>query len=308
MQIDGAGRLDDRHARHPAGGPVTKLAAPPVSRAAVRWSLGHALPRTLLRRAAKQGDLHGRMFVATPVRATLAALEPVLDELRAHGPFYRGKYASVSADNAAVRALLSSPDAGSGVRARRTGDSRLARLQAWAMAGRSARPADAAVAAGHRAAGPHPLPQARLPGLQRPRGRAAARPDPADRRRAARPARPDATRSTSSRRTAACCRSPSSPRSSASPSATARRCCGSAPRPRRASTSGCPGGSSATVEAALREFDAWLAPAPRQPAPPPGRRPAQPARRRAGGRRRASPTPSSSPPPGWCSRPASRPP
>ena len=103
----------------------------PTARAAVRWSLGHALPRTLLRRAAAQGDLHGRMFVASQ-SAELDALEPVLDELRASGAFYRGRYASVSADNAAVRALLSSPDAGSGFTPA-DGGSRLARLQAWAM-------------------------------------------------------------------------------------------------------------------------------------------------------------------------------
>lgn len=110
---------------------MTQLSLVPVARAAVRWSLGHALPRTMLRRAAKQGDLHGRMFVATQSDG-LAALEPILDELRAHGPFYQGKYASVSADNAAVRALLSNPDTGSGFVLADEG-SRLARLQAWSM-------------------------------------------------------------------------------------------------------------------------------------------------------------------------------
>ena len=110
---------------------MTKLSPAPMARAAVRWSLGHALPRTLLRRAAKQGDLHGRMFVATQTGG-LAALEPVLGELRAHGPFYRGKYASVSTENAAVRALLSNPDAGSGF-VPEDGGSHLARLQTWSM-------------------------------------------------------------------------------------------------------------------------------------------------------------------------------
>lgn len=101
------------------------------SRAAVRWSLGHALPRTLLRRAARQGDLHGRMFVATQ-SPELADLEPVLAELRTHGAFYRGKYSSVSTEHVAVRALLSNPDVGSGFVAA-DGGSRLARLQAWSM-------------------------------------------------------------------------------------------------------------------------------------------------------------------------------
>jgi cytochrome P450 len=109
---------------------VSRLDPAPTARAAVRWSLGHALPRTLLRRAAKEGDLHGRMFVAT--QAGGAALEPILEELRSHGAFYHGKYAAVSVDNAAVRALLSDPHAGSAFQPA-DGASRLARLQAWSM-------------------------------------------------------------------------------------------------------------------------------------------------------------------------------
>src|SRR5690242_20124945 len=110
---------------------LTQPSPTPLARAALRWSLGHALPRTMLRRAAKQGDLHGRMFVATQ-SGDRAALEPVLDDLRTHAPFYRGTFASVTADHATVRAVLSSPEAG----ARRLptdGGSTLARLQVWAM-------------------------------------------------------------------------------------------------------------------------------------------------------------------------------
>jgi len=110
---------------------VTKLSPAPTARAAVRWSLGHAMPRTLLHRAARQGDLHGRMFVATE-SSGMEALEPILDELRTHGRFYHGKYASVSTDNATVRALLSNPDVGSGF-VPANGGSRLSRLQAWSM-------------------------------------------------------------------------------------------------------------------------------------------------------------------------------
>ncbi len=110
---------------------MTQLSPVPVTRAAVRWSLGHALPSTLLQRAAKQGDLHGRMYVATQ-SSGLEELEPILDELRTHRPFYKGKYASVSADNAAVRALLSNPDAGSAAMPTDAVGA-LARLQAWAM-------------------------------------------------------------------------------------------------------------------------------------------------------------------------------
>ena len=110
---------------------MTKLSPVPFARAAVRWSLGHALSSTLLRRAGKQGDLHGRMFIATQ-SSGMAELEPVMDELRTHGRFYKGKYAAVSTDNPTVRALLSNPDVASGF-VPADGGSRMARLQAWSM-------------------------------------------------------------------------------------------------------------------------------------------------------------------------------
>lgn len=110
---------------------LTQHTPVPLARAGLRWSLGHALPRTVLRRSAKQGDLHGRMFVATQ-SGDRAALEPILAELRSHTPLYRGRFASVTADHAAVRALLSSPDAGARFLPADRG-SRLARLHGWAM-------------------------------------------------------------------------------------------------------------------------------------------------------------------------------
>ena len=111
---------------------MTQLSPAPLARAATRWSMGHALPGTLLRRAAAQGDVHGRMFLATQ-QGEMSLLQPVLDELRTHGPFYRGKYAMVSVDNAAVRALLSHPDVGSAFAAGGE-NSRAARVQTWALA------------------------------------------------------------------------------------------------------------------------------------------------------------------------------
>ena len=110
---------------------MPQLSPVPVTRSAVRWGLGHALPSRLLRRAAKQGDLHGRMFVATQ-SSGMDALEPIIDELRGHSPFYRGKFASVSVENAAVRALLSNPDAGAAFGSPDQA-SRIARLQAWSL-------------------------------------------------------------------------------------------------------------------------------------------------------------------------------
>lgn len=117
---------------------MTSLNPVPPARAFVRWSLGHALPRTAIQRSAKQGDLHGRMFLATR-SGDQAALDPVLDELRAHAPFYRGTFASVTADHAAVRALLSSPDAAAGL-VPADADGRLARPRAWPCRMRHAAP------------------------------------------------------------------------------------------------------------------------------------------------------------------------
>lgn len=61
-------------------------------------------------------------------------LAPILAELRAHGPFYRGKYAAVTVDNAAVRGMLSAPEAISAF-GPTDAETRLGRVQAWAMSG-----------------------------------------------------------------------------------------------------------------------------------------------------------------------------
>lgn len=104
-----------------------------IVRAGVRWGMGHTLPAALLKRAAGSGDLHGRMFVAT-VRGGFEELEPILNELHEHRPLYKGRYSSVTADLAAVRAVLSSPDFGSGFLPQ-DGGSALARLAQWGTKG-----------------------------------------------------------------------------------------------------------------------------------------------------------------------------
>jgi cytochrome P450 len=104
-----------------------------AARAGVRWTLGHALPRRLLYRAAREGDLHGRFFVATN-QPDLTVIDPLMDDLRREGVFYRGKYAFVTARHAAVREVLSSPDFSSGF-IPSDGGGRLARLQGWGMDG-----------------------------------------------------------------------------------------------------------------------------------------------------------------------------
>ncbi len=110
----------------------TILAAPAtLARTGVRWSLGHALPRTLLSRAGKSGDLHGRVYHATHV-GDEAALERAITDIRAAGTFYRGKYAAVTVSLEGVKAVLSSPDVVSGF-VPADAESRLAKLSDWAM-------------------------------------------------------------------------------------------------------------------------------------------------------------------------------
>jgi cytochrome P450 len=103
-----------------------------ASRQVVRWGLGHALPRTVLSRAAKEGDLHGRVYLATHV-GDEQGLTDAVAEIRKAGPFYRGKYAAVTVSLEGARAVLSSPDVSSGF-AVGDGATVLSRLQDWAMA------------------------------------------------------------------------------------------------------------------------------------------------------------------------------
>lgn len=77
-----------------------------VAKPVVRWSLGHRLPKTMLYRAARRGDLQGRLVAADPS----ADLNPLWNELRDAGPLYRGKFAWVTARMPVVREVLSSSD------------------------------------------------------------------------------------------------------------------------------------------------------------------------------------------------------
>jgi cytochrome P450 len=72
----------------------------------VRWTLGQAVPRTVLRLAARRGDLQGRMLEASRGGDPF----PVFEELRAAGPLYRGKFAFVTTSHPVVREVLASND------------------------------------------------------------------------------------------------------------------------------------------------------------------------------------------------------
>lgn len=83
-------------------------------RPAVRWSLGHALPSTVMRNAARRGDLQGRL-VDRRVAHDHAALRAIADEVRASGPLHRARYALMTAHQPVVREVLTSNDFRTGV-------------------------------------------------------------------------------------------------------------------------------------------------------------------------------------------------
>ncbi|ONI80054.1 cytochrome [Actinosynnema sp. ALI-1.44] len=82
----------------------------------VRWGIGHALPRTALRVAARRGDLQARLVVESVQRPT-AELHDLFDEIRAGGPVHKAGYAYITASHSAVRELLTSNDFRSGMSA-----------------------------------------------------------------------------------------------------------------------------------------------------------------------------------------------
>lgn len=72
----------------------------------IRWAFGHLLPRTVLQRAARKGDLQGKLLQASRGGDPF----PVFEEIRSHGPVYSGKFASVTTSLPVVREVLSSND------------------------------------------------------------------------------------------------------------------------------------------------------------------------------------------------------
>ena len=72
----------------------------------VRWSLGHLLPKTVMRTAGRRGDLQGKLIAAGNDRDPYE----IMSEVRAHGGLYRGKFACMTASLPIVREVLSSND------------------------------------------------------------------------------------------------------------------------------------------------------------------------------------------------------
>jgi cytochrome P450 len=114
------------HVTHRVADRVTAPAKP-----LVRWGLGHGIPRVVIGRAARQGDLQGRLITAAAERGRTDRLVPLFDELRAHGAFAPGRFSSMTADHAAVKEVLSSNDFSTGLP---TAAGSMSRLGRWAAA------------------------------------------------------------------------------------------------------------------------------------------------------------------------------
>jgi len=124
-------KIADHANRLPARERVQQL----VSRAeepvkpVVRWSVGHLLPRTVMRRAARHGDLQGRLIVDSYSEST-ADLEPLFAQIREAGPLHRGGFSYVTTRHAVVKEALTSNDLSAGIIPGNAGW--MSRLQAWA--------------------------------------------------------------------------------------------------------------------------------------------------------------------------------
>lgn len=95
----------------------------------VRWALGHGLPKVLMRRAARQGDVQGRL-IASGVADDPERLHDLADEIRASGPLHRSKYALITATQPVVKEVLTSNDFRSGIF--EPGEGLLGRMSLWA--------------------------------------------------------------------------------------------------------------------------------------------------------------------------------
>jgi cytochrome P450 len=95
----------------------------------VRWGLGHGIPRWVIGRAARQGDLQGRLITAAARPGRTDMLAPIFDELRDSGVLAPGRFSYMTARHGAVKEVLSSSDFSAGLPTTAGSMSRLAR---WA--------------------------------------------------------------------------------------------------------------------------------------------------------------------------------
>ncbi|HEY0889501.1 MAG TPA: cytochrome P450 [Nocardioides sp.] len=82
---------------------------------AVRWGLGHGLPRVAIARASRRGDVQGQLIRAAATRGDDPALVALLEEIRGQGVLVRGGLSHVTVSHAAVKEVLSSNDFSTGL-------------------------------------------------------------------------------------------------------------------------------------------------------------------------------------------------
>jgi cytochrome P450 len=109
------------------GSVLSALAGP--ARQPVRWGLFHGLPAAMMTLAAARGDLQSRLVVDPALRDP-DRLQELCDQVRASGPFHRSKFTRMTTSLPVVREVLSSPDVTSG--AFRPGSGPVAHLAGWA--------------------------------------------------------------------------------------------------------------------------------------------------------------------------------
>lgn len=96
---------------------------------AVRWAMGHALPRGIMRMAARRGDLQGRLVAADGSQRP-ADLVPLFEAIRERGPVVDSRLTTISVDHATVKEVLTSNDFATGFD--RDGDTAMIRMMRWA--------------------------------------------------------------------------------------------------------------------------------------------------------------------------------
>ncbi|GAB7003681.1 cytochrome P450 [Nocardioides sp. AN3] len=126
--LSGAGVAGRRAAAREVVHRLTDGVTEPV-KPLVRWGLGHGMPRVVIGRAARRGDLQGRLITAAARPRRTDELLPIFAELRDRGILVRGTFSYVTVDHAAVKEVLSSSDFSAGLP---TTAGSLARLDRWA--------------------------------------------------------------------------------------------------------------------------------------------------------------------------------
>lgn len=76
----------------------------------VRWTLGHGLPRVVIGRAARGGDIQGRMIEAARTSNHIDPLLPIFNEARVHGPLVKGRLSYLAVSHQGVKEVLGSSD------------------------------------------------------------------------------------------------------------------------------------------------------------------------------------------------------